>query len=132
MWRGRPGCSCAQFPRRLARRWRAFRRRPLRALAAYHWPGNLRELRNAIERAVILTENKVLEPRDFIDVVEPSSDIRLGGRATLEAVENEHIRRVLASTTSLEEAAAVLGIDPATLYRRRKKLAELAASAEAA
>ncbi len=100
----------------------------LRALAAYHWPGNLRELRNVIERAVILTDNKVLTEADLSDVARPASDIRLGGRTTLEAVENEHIRRVLSSTASLEEAAEVLGIDPATLYRRRKKITEAAAS----
>jgi NtrC-family two-component system response regulator AlgB len=40
---------------------------------------------------------------------------------TLDALEEEHIRRVLAATKSLDEAADVLGIDPATLYRRRKK-----------
>jgi NtrC-family two-component system response regulator AlgB len=41
---------------------------------------------------------------------------------TLEQIENEHIKRVIANTKNLDEAAAVLGIDPATLYRRRKKL----------
>ena len=46
----------------------------------------------------------------------------LGGRVTLEALENEHIRRVIGQTKTMEEAAQVLGIDPATLYRKRKKL----------
>jgi NtrC-family two-component system response regulator AlgB len=46
---------------------------------------------------------------------------RLGDRVTLEKIEEEHIRRVLATTTSLQEAADVLGIDQATLWRRRKK-----------
>jgi len=49
--------------------------------------------------------------------------MRIGGRFTLEAIENEHIRAVIATTRSLDEAAEVLGIDPATLYRRRRKLA---------
>ncbi len=41
---------------------------------------------------------------------------------TLEQVEAEHIRRVLAATATMEEAADRLGIDPSTLYRKRKKL----------
>jgi NtrC-family two-component system response regulator AlgB len=48
--------------------------------------------------------------------------MHLGGRFTLKSIENEHIRGVIASTRSLEEAASVLAIDPATLYRRRRKL----------
>ena len=40
---------------------------------------------------------------------------------TLDALEAEHIRRVLASAPSLDEAAATLGIDPSTLYRKRKR-----------
>ena len=40
---------------------------------------------------------------------------------TLDEVEAEHIRQVLATTATLEEAAAVLGIDPSTLYRKRKR-----------
>jgi NtrC-family two-component system response regulator AlgB len=48
--------------------------------------------------------------------------IELGGAVTLEALENEHIRRVLAASPSLEDAAQTLGIDTSTLYRKRKKL----------
>ena len=40
---------------------------------------------------------------------------------TLEQLEAEHIRRILAATATIEEAAAKLGIDPSTLYRKRKK-----------
>jgi DNA-binding NtrC family response regulator len=48
--------------------------------------------------------------------------IEVGHRVSLERVEIEHIRRVLNQCTSLEEAAQVLGIDPSTLYRKRKRL----------
>ena len=41
---------------------------------------------------------------------------------TLDEVEAEHIARVLAATPSLDDAAVVLGLDPSTLYRKRKKL----------
>ena len=40
---------------------------------------------------------------------------------TLEQLEAEHIRRILASTATMEQAAVVLGIDPSTLYRKRKR-----------
>jgi NtrC-family two-component system response regulator AlgB len=46
---------------------------------------------------------------------------RLGDRVSLEKIEEEHIRRVLATTKSIQEAADILGIDQATLWRRRKK-----------
>jgi len=59
---------------------------------------------------------------DLADTLVPSFDIRLGGKCTLEEIEAEHIRRVLAGTRTLDEAAGILGIDPATLYRKRKKL----------
>jgi NtrC-family two-component system response regulator AlgB len=92
------------------------------ALEKHPWPGNLRELRNVIERAVILSTGDSIGVADLSESIQPSSDMHLGGRYSLEAIENEHIRGVIATTHSLEEAATVLGIDPATLYRRRKKL----------
>ena len=51
----------------------------------------------------------------------PKSVMEVGGAVTLEQLEAEHIRRVLANTSTLEEAAAILGIDPSTLYRKRKR-----------
>ena len=92
------------------------------ALERHPWPGNLRELRNVIERAVILSSGDSIGVADLSESVQPTSEMRLGGPFTLEAIENEHIRGVISATRSLEEAASVLCIDPATLYRRRKKL----------
>ena len=48
--------------------------------------------------------------------------IEVGRRVSLEALEDEHVRRVLRNTSSLEEAAGVLKINPSTLYRKRKRL----------
>ena len=47
--------------------------------------------------------------------------MEIGGAVTLDQLEAEHIRRVLANTPTMEEAATVLGIDPSTLYRKRKR-----------
>ena len=95
----------------------------IEAIRRHAWPGNLRELRNAIERGVILCTGGEVG----IDQLPPGlggrkTRMEIGGRFTLEELEAEHIRRVLAGSASLEEAAATLGIDASTLYRKRKKL----------
>ena len=101
---------------------RAFSLAALEAMRSYGWPGNLRELRNVIERAVILSDHEQIELGDLSDTVQPASEIRLGGRFNLEQIESEHIRRLIANHTTLEEVAEILEIDPATLYRKRKRL----------
>ncbi|MDB5328638.1 MAG: Response regulator of zinc sigma-54-dependent two-component system [Phycisphaerales bacterium] len=94
------------------------------ALRAYAWPGNLRELHNAIERATILSSDGVVRRSGLPSAVvasgvagEPSSSQLL----SLDALEEMHIRRVLMMTKTLDEAAGILGIDVATLWRRRKR-----------
>jgi NtrC-family two-component system response regulator AlgB len=92
------------------------------AIKNYRWPGNLRELRNVCERAAILCAADHVGVEYLLDkmrTVEPAS--RLGDHVSLSRIEEEHIRRVLASTKSLQEAAEILGIDQATLWRRRKQ-----------
>jgi NtrC-family two-component system response regulator AlgB len=93
------------------------------AIARHAWPGNLRELRNAIERGVILSSGPEVDLIHLPVRLASTAGARLeiGGPYTLEAVEIEHIRRVLASTSSLDDAATVLGINPSTLYRKRKQ-----------
>lgn len=94
------------------------------AFAAYPWPGNLRELRNVIERAAILCSGETIELADLPEEFggRPDPGIAVGARVTLDALETEHIRRILAVARNLDEAARILGIDPATLYRKRQKL----------
>jgi NtrC-family two-component system response regulator AlgB len=93
------------------------------ALQAYPWPGNVRELRNAVERGVILAREPVvgLEHLPGQLTAASTAKIEVGGPVTLEDLEAEHIRRILAVAPSLDEAALVLGIDPSTLYRKRKR-----------
>jgi NtrC-family two-component system response regulator AlgB len=94
------------------------------ALLRYPWPGNLRELRNAIERGVILCADQEVGLADLpakVGATMPPSSMEIGGAVTLEQLEAEHIRRVLLSTPNLDQAASVLGIDPSTLYRKRKR-----------
>ncbi len=97
------------------------------ALKRYPWPGNLRELRNVIERAVILAGGNPIRLADLPEKLcqglpePPGTGVQVGARVTLTELENEHIARIIEQAATLEEAARVLGIDPATLYRRRKK-----------
>lgn len=94
------------------------------SLKHYSWPGNIRELRNLVERAVILCQGERIGHEHLPENVKPSAQdaaIELGDRIPLEKLEEIHIRRVLAKSKSLDEAAEILGIDVATLWRRRKK-----------
>jgi NtrC-family two-component system response regulator AlgB len=93
------------------------------AILRYPWPGNVRELRNAIERGVILAAGPVLGLADLPTQVgsPPIPGVEVGSRVTLEQLEAEHIRRVLAGSATIEEASEILGIDPSTLYRKRKR-----------
>jgi NtrC-family two-component system response regulator AlgB len=95
----------------------------LDVMRRYNWPGNIRELRNVIERAVILSSGDKIEARDLSEMIEPNSEIRVGANVSVEELETAHIKKVIANSKTLEEAASVLGIDAATLYRKRKKLA---------
>lgn len=98
------------------------------ALRRYRWPGNLRELRNAVERAAVLCRSDEIAPDDLPDSI--FRDHHEAGRATavpghrapsLEEVERDHIRRVLTETATLEEAADTLGINVTTLWRKRRR-----------
>jgi NtrC-family two-component system response regulator AlgB len=101
------------------------------AIGAYSWPGNLREMRNAIERAVIMALGNEInlgdlpaELRGQVLVGRNGGDgaPQVGALVSMEQLEEAHIRKVLERTANLAEAAQVLGIDQATLYRKRKKI----------
>lgn len=92
------------------------------AMRRYAWPGNIRELHNVIERTALLcrTERVGIEclPDNFA-FLETTPNI--GAPVSLDLIEELHIRRVLAASKTLQEAAQTLGVDQATLWRRRKK-----------
>jgi two-component system, NtrC family, response regulator AlgB len=91
-------------------------------IVRYSWPGNIRELRNAIERGVILSSGPFVEMIHLPAQIENQIAVDGSAEATsLDQIEAEHIRNVLATTDSIEEAATKLGINPSTLYRKRKR-----------
>ena len=92
-------------------------------LQTYPWPGNVRELVNAVERAVILSTRPQLVQSDLPPHIasfrnDPDGE---GPLLSLAEVEKRHIQQVLLRTSSLEEAARVLGINATTLWRKRKQ-----------
>ena len=115
------------FARQTGRRLTGLTREAREAIAGHAWPGNLRELRNAVERAAILAEGPEVGLADLPErITTPptgpgESPVEVGAPVSLERLEVEHVRRVLAAAPSLDEAARTLGIDPSTLYRKRKQ-----------
>ena len=113
------------FARQVGRSIQDFSPEAKAAMRRYPWPGNLRELRNAIERAVILSPGPLIETDALAGIITrsaaPGRAPEVGAAVTIAELTDEHIRRVLATTARLEEAAEILGIDVATLYRRRRK-----------
>jgi NtrC-family two-component system response regulator AlgB len=106
-----------------------------RLLLEYDWRGNVRELENTVFRAAILAGNrKTIESEDLPEHIarrmtaSATRDFAMFGSTTsedgfksLDDVERDYINYIIANTSSLEEAARVLKIDSATLWRKRKK-----------
>jgi NtrC-family two-component system response regulator AlgB len=136
--RDRPGDVIAfaehylrHFAALCGRRLDGFTAPALAGIRAYLWPGNLRELRNAIERAVIMVKGNKINLEDLPAELRgqtvagangSDTSLQVGSLVSMEQLEEAHLRKVLERTSNLAEAAQVLGIDQATLYRKRKKI----------
>ncbi|MEZ4749038.1 MAG: sigma-54 dependent transcriptional regulator [Bdellovibrionota bacterium] len=101
----------------------------LAKLVAQRWDGNVRQLQNAIERAVILCEEDQIAEKDIVvdeDLeLEPPSKKFFANLPTLEQLEKEYIQYVLMQTHGRKEkAASILGVNRKTLYRKEQELNE--------
>jgi two-component system, NtrC family, response regulator AlgB len=112
------------FGRQLGRTRLSFSEGAMRKLNAHPWRGNLRELRNTIERAAILALTDEIGEEFLPDASADGqmAEVVVGADITLDQLEEVHIRRILQRAPSLDAAAKTLGIDPATLYRKRKRM----------
>jgi formate hydrogenlyase transcriptional activator len=115
-----------KFAQQMRRPIESVPKETMAALVAYHWPGNIRELQNLIERAVILSRGSTLEIPlgELKQAAKPA--IQPNGGSTLENVERDHILKVLGDAKWViggpTGAAARLGINRTTLNHRMRKL----------
>ena len=111
-----------QFGKQNHRKFLGFTDAAQEKLHMHAWPGNIRELRNVIERAAILCKTEWIGVEHLPGTLSTATlQPAIGDALPLSKIEELHIRQVLATAKSLEEAARVLGIDTATLWRRRKE-----------
>jgi DNA-binding NtrC family response regulator len=109
-----------KFARSMNRRGLRFTDAALAALEAHDWPGNARELQNAVERAVVLGTPPVVEAHDLPQYVAHSTPSTTS--KALRDVERAHIARVLDDEGwNVSRAASLLGIDRGTLYAKIRK-----------
>ena len=110
------------FSKSMGKRIKSISPQGIEALQSYPWPGNIRELRNVIERAMIVTNGSVLCP-ELPQIARQPTD---GAATTLDEVEKRHIVEVLDSTgwrvSGSAGAASILGINPKTLESRMQRL----------
>ena len=132
----------ARFSKKFGKKIQGMPRATVDRLISYPWPGNIRELQNVIERAVILSQSSVLEleadvipvlttadssiMNDHSNIVESILPPALPTPLTLEEIERGHIVTVLNQTCGVVEgprgAAKILGLHPNTLRHRMQKL----------
>jgi PAS domain S-box-containing protein len=111
----------AEFGRKMGKEIETVPKRSIDALANYSWPGNIRELRNVIEHAVIVSRGRTLEVRD------PARKSPAGPESLkLDEIMSQHILSVLERTSwkvkGPDGAAELLGLKPTTLFSKMKKL----------
>jgi DNA-binding NtrC family response regulator len=95
----------------------------LKRLTGYRWPGNVRELQHAVERAVIMTDEKTLKPEDFLlAAAVTAQDGLMIDSYNLTEIEQGVIRKALQKHGgNVSQAAAELGLTRTSLYRRMQK-----------
>lgn len=109
-----------KFNKKMGKNIRRISDEAMEVLISYPWPGNIRELENTVERAVVVTETDEIRKEDMpVGILVYSNDSIMD--LSLKAVEKEHILKVLKlSDGNKKKAAQLLGIDTATLWRRLK------------
>ena len=103
--------------------------RTIELLRAYAWPGNVRQLRNAIHRACLLARSPRLDPEDLPPLSDPTTSQRASEPQTLEAIERRVILETLRELGGNKTAAAErLGVTARTLLNKLKKYGQSSGS----
>jgi formate hydrogenlyase transcriptional activator len=112
------------YARRMNKQIEGIPPQTISAITSHHWPGNIRELQNFIERSIILSSGNSLQAP--LAELARSPEAETSGAVTLEDAERDHIRKILESSkwvvSGPNGAAARLGIKRSTLYFRMQKL----------
>ncbi len=110
-----------KFNRRMGLHIQGFTKAAEKAMLSYSWPGNIRELENAIERSIVVCEKSRIDTDDF--PFNSSEKPQLTEKVSLAEVEYNHIKNILINHNwNISESARVLGIDRVTLYNKIKKM----------
>ncbi|MCL5125217.1 MAG: sigma-54 dependent transcriptional regulator [Deltaproteobacteria bacterium] len=113
------------FNRRLGKNVYRFSDATMDLILQYHWPGNVRQLENAVERSMVLCKEDVIRPEDLPQELcanSSSSDRPSNSDANLGMLEREHIRSILDQCGwNKFKAAQLMGISRSTLYSKMKK-----------
>ena len=116
------------FSKQCGKRVNGFSKGAETVLQQYTWPGNLRELRNVIERAVILSDTVEIDRLDLPEKLSqgsplaPGPGVQIGAKVSLKEIETEHIARVMKQAATMTEAARILGITRDTLHRKKREM----------
>ena len=113
------------FNRRLGKNVHGFSVEAMDLISQYHWPGNVRQLENAVERSVVLCKEDVIRPDDLPQELRTNDSSPVGfasSRTNLETLEREHIKSILEQCNwNKFRAAQLMGISRSTLYSKMKK-----------
>jgi formate hydrogenlyase transcriptional activator len=114
----------SRFGKKLGKEIHGVSQKAMASLTNYSWPGNIRELQNVVERAVVLASGPIVNVDD--SMMRADNGAQVSSVETLENVERNHILRALNETAWVihgkKGAAEILGINPSTLRSRMEKL----------
>jgi len=114
----------SRFGKKLGKEIHGISQKAMAGLTNYSWPGNIRELQNVVERAVVVASGPIVKVDD--SMMRPDDGAQVSPVETLENVERNHILRALHETGWVihgkKGAAEILGINPSTLRSRMEKL----------
>ncbi len=111
----------AKFTQEVNRGVERINREAMDELMLHEWPGNIRELSNAIERAVVVCRTRTITPDD-LPIASPLEEELKQKYFSLNDVEKQHIQGILEQTDwNISKSSAILGIDRSTLYNKIKR-----------